>query len=421
MFMQIAEQLKNYTSNDSEEAQRNFFSPPLAKKSTQVETLSINQQAITRFTNEFWTAKQRQAANIHEVSYRACYKPQLPRFFIERLTKPGELVYDPFSGRGTTVIEAGLLGRNVISNDINPLSEILCRPRFFIPNIMDLQQRLNQIPIDVSLRADLDLSMFYELKTEAEIVSLRNYLESRRDSAAEDHLDRWIRMVATNRLSGHSKGFFSVYSLPPNQAVTQDSQRKINERLKQQPEYRDVFSLINKKSKSLLQYLTPEQCIHLKKTGMLGVFLNEDARRTSHIPERSVQLTVTSPPFLDVVDYRTDNWLRCWFNALDVQAVAAKLTIVKKLEQWCSIMGDVFIELWRITKPGGWVAFEVGEIRKGTVRLDEYVVPLGLQAGFRCEGIVINAQEFTKTAHIWGVDNNSSGTNTNRIVLFQKQ
>jgi len=40
------------------------------------------------FVNEFWTAGQRQAHSIHEVSYRACFKPQLPRFFIDRLSAP---------------------------------------------------------------------------------------------------------------------------------------------------------------------------------------------------------------------------------------------------------------------------------------------------------------------------------------------
>ena len=44
--------------------------------------------AIPTFVNEFWTARQRQASSLHEVSYRACFKPQLPRFFIERLTDP---------------------------------------------------------------------------------------------------------------------------------------------------------------------------------------------------------------------------------------------------------------------------------------------------------------------------------------------
>jgi hypothetical protein len=34
--------------------------------------------------------------------------------------------------------------------------------------------------------------------------------------------------------------------------------------------------------------------------------------------------------------------------------------------------------------------------------------------------VLINDQEFTKTANCWGVDNNSKGTNTNRIVVFRK-
>src|SRR5262245_54935688 len=55
-------------------------------------------QAVRTFVNEFWTARQRQASSLHEISYRACFKPQLPRFFIERLTQPGDAVYDPFMG-----------------------------------------------------------------------------------------------------------------------------------------------------------------------------------------------------------------------------------------------------------------------------------------------------------------------------------
>ena len=66
------------------------------------------------------------------------------------------------------------------------------------------------------------------------------------------------------------------------------------------------------------------------------------------------------------------------------------------------------------------MAFEVGEVRGGKVRLDEVVLPLGLAAGFRAHGVLVNTQAFTKTAHIWGVDNHVKGTNSNRIVLFEK-
>lgn len=369
---------------------------------------------------EFWTSKQRQSSSIHEISYRACFKAQLPAFFIERFTREGDIVYDPFSGRGTTVIEAGLSGRRVIANDINPLSSILSQPRFSIPSFDDLAHRLESIPLLSLERATIDLSMFYHPKTESEIVSLRNYLERRRNQNKEDDLDRWIRMVATNRLSGHSAGFFSVYSLPPNQAVTQAQQIRINKRLQQKPEYRDTKKIILKKSRSLVRNLTAEQRANLHQAGESAIFLNQDARETQMIAGGSVQLTVTSPPFLDIVNYSQDNWLRCWFNELDAKRISSRITHARTVEQWSDVMRAVFQELYRITAHKGWLIFEVGELRKGTLKLEEHVIPLGLDAGFECAGIMINTQQFTKTSNIWGVRNNLRGTNSNRMVVFHK-
>ena len=375
---------------------------------------------IPYYINEFWTARQRQASSIHEISYRACFKGQLPRFFIDLLTLPEDRVYDPFSGRGTTIIEAALLGRKVIANDVNPLSEILSRPRLEVPTKDDISKRLAGIDFKPARKAGFDLSMFYHPETEAEIVSLKNYLQQRKSDGAEDCPDRWLRMVATNRLTGHSSGFFSVYTLPPNQAVSAESQKKINQKRKQVPQYRDVKKTIERKTASLLKKLQPSEIENLQQAAQNAIFLEHDAASTPEIKSDSVNLTVTSPPFLDIVQYSKDNWLRCWFNGLDSKAIEKKITMAKTVEAWSEAMGRVFAELYRITAPGGWVAFEVGEVRKGKIKLEEYVIPLGLNAGFCCTGVIINSQTFTKTANIWGVDNNLCGTNTNRIVLFNK-
>ena len=98
--------------------------------------------SVTACVNEFWTAKQRAANSLHEISYRACFKPQLPRFFIERLTRPGDRVYDPFAGRGTTLLEAALLGRIPLGCDVNPLSVVMTRPRLNPPSLQEIEQRL---------------------------------------------------------------------------------------------------------------------------------------------------------------------------------------------------------------------------------------------------------------------------------------
>ncbi len=386
---------------------------------TETGIVRFGDESIPLYRNSFWTSGQRQAASIHEISYRACFKPQLPRFFIDLLTRKGDLVYDPFSGRGTTVIEAGLAGRSVAANDANPLSRIMTEPRFSPPAFDAVKRRLEVIPHDGG-DTGIDLSMFYEAGTGREIAGLREYLLGRREDGTLDATDSWIAMVATNRLTGHSPGFFSVYTLPPNQAVSPESQKRINIRKKQEPVYRDTHALILKKTKSLLSGLRPVQVKNLKVAGRIAMFLTGDARATPEIRDGSVRLTVTSPPFLDIVQYRDDNWLRCWFNGLDARAIGKKITMARSIDGWTSVMGGVFCELSRITAPGGWIAFEVGEVRKGTVRLEESVIPIGINAGLSCRAVMINAQEFTKTSHIWGVDNMGCGTNTNRIAVFQK-
>ncbi|GIV44748.1 MAG: DNA methylase [Bacteroidia bacterium] len=418
--------LRDYLSHFSTDSENNLFSDTDTsirtgnENKTFVETIKINNNNIYRYTNEFWTSKQRQANALHEISYRACFKPQLPAFFIKLLTRPKDVVYDPFAGRGTTPIEAALLNRNIIANDVNPLSRILTEGRLYIPELKALEKRLKEIEINYELKADIDLSMFYHPKTEAEIVSLRKYLIEKKQNGTEDELDKWIRMVATNRLTGHSANFFSVYTLPPNQSIKPEKQKKINEIRKQQPEYKDTFKIILKKSIDLMKDITPALKNQIRIIADNAIFLNKDARHTSDIPDDYVHLTVTSPPFLDIVQYADDNWLRLWFNDIDKDEVSSKITMSKTINEWEKVMNDVFKELYRITKKGGYVAFEVGEVKNGKIKLDEIVAPIGIENGFVCEAIMINKQVFTKTANIWGIKNNAKGTNTNRIVIFKK-
>lgn len=375
---------------------------------------------IPVITRELWTSRQRQAHSLHEVSYRACFKPQLPRFFITKLTNVGDVIYDPFSGRGTTALEAAFLDRNIIANDINPLSSILLGPRLQPPLPTSVADRLNSIPRTPKKIENFDLSMFFEEKTFLEIIAIKEYIKEKIDNRSIDFIDNWIRMVATNRLTGHSSGFFSVYTLPPNQATSQESQKKINEKYDQRPDYKDTHAIIMKKTRALLKDLKDEERITLNQVSRNAQLHTLDARFTAPISDCSVALTVTSPPFLDIVQYASDNWLRCWFNMLDADLISKSIVTPRSIDVWKEIMGDVFVELYRITKRGGHVAFEVGEIRHGKLRLDEEVIPLAYKAGFAPVGILLNEQVFTKTSHIWGVSNNESGTNTNRIVLLRK-
>jgi len=367
---------------------------------------------IRYMINEFWTSGQRQAHSIHEVSYRACFKPQLPEFFIERLTKPGDAVYDPFMGRGTTPVQAALMGRKPVGNDINPLSTLFTRPRLLPPARRDVSRRLDEIKWDEGQIDNSDLLAFYSPRTLRHISALRAWLLQRAPlQLTPDRVDDWIRMVAINRLSGHSPGFFSAYTLPPNQAVSAESQRKINERRGQTPPDRDVKKLILRKTASLLSDGTVPS--HPPAQLFTG-----PAESTPGIPNGSIQLVVTSPPFLDVVQYAGDNWLRTWFAGIDGESVA--IAHHRSEAAWQYMIREVLRELARIVTSGGHVAFEVGEVRSGKVLLERLVWEVAEGLPFDRLFVMVNQQEFTKTANCWGVSNNAKGTNTNRIVILRR-
>ena len=168
---------------------------------------------IRYLVNDLWTSGQRQAHSIHEVSYRACFKPQLPEFFIERLTVPGDAIYDPFMGRGTTPIQAALIGRQPVGNDINPLSILLTRPRLNPPTLNAVASRLKQIKWDLEEIEEPELLAFYSPGTLRQVCALRRWLiEHAPPDGTSNSVDDWIRMVAVNRLTGHSPSASSPFT-----------------------------------------------------------------------------------------------------------------------------------------------------------------------------------------------------------------
>ncbi len=118
------------------------------------------------------------------------------------------------------------------------------------------------------------------------------------------------------------------------------------------------------------------------------------------------------------MDYQADNWLRCWFAGIEPDSV--DISHYKKLEDWQAFIRRTLAELARITRPGGHVAFEVGEVRGGKILLEEAVIEAALNLPLEVLAVMVNQQDFTKTANCWGVSNNSKGTNSNRIVIFRK-
>ena len=378
------------------------------------ETVAGEYAGVPVLANEFWTSRQRAAHSLHEISYRACFKPQLPRFFITRLTEPGDLVFDPFMGRGTTLLEAALHGRQTMGNDVNPLSRLLLEPRLDPPPVEAVANRLRALTLDEPATLPDGFDVFFHERTLNQICRLREHLRERDSAGSADPVDRWIRMVAINRLTGHSPGFFSVYTLPPNQATTIERQRRTNARRNQRPEYRDVADLILRKTRSLLRDVPREAPV-----GRNRGFFRQPAGEPFAYGGPPVSLAVTSPPFLDVVNYRRDNWMRCWFACVDPDEVG--ITQTGNLEAWRALVRETLANVAAIAPGDGVFAFEVGEVRSGSLLLDRVVVDVARETPWEPFLVLVNEQAFTKTSNTWGVLNNRGGTNSNRIVVMRRR
>lgn len=375
-----------------------------------------------RYEGEFWTSKQRKMHPIHySISYRASFKPELPDYYIRRYTKnKRQIIMDPFSGRGTTILQANLLGYKAIHNDLSPVSYFIVRSRQNIPSYEEFIDRINQINFqrkrkEPSSEEKERFYPFFHPDTYKELLNLREeYLNNKNDSVLQ-----YIMFIALSRLHGHSDGFFSAYSFPQF-SILPESQKKNNLKRNTKIIYKDIKSRIIKKYKQDHSKELPKEY----QISKFNEYYQLDSRNLYSIPDNYVDLIITSPPFLDKVNYKQDNWLRAWFIGVEKELMDLPLGIYSSLDDWLEFIKQSLEEMIRVLKPSGRIVLEVGEVKyKNQIIYLENEIAKIVQDYFYnvyIDEIFINIQNFSKLSHCWKVDNNKKGTNTNRCIVLKK-
>lgn len=244
------------------------------------------------------------------------YFAMFPESFAERwiaeLTSPGDVVLDPFSGRGTTPFQAILMDRQAIAGDINPVAFCLTRAKTNAPAAASLLRRITQLercfdPSQWAEPAEALPEFFhhaYARSTLVQLLYLRDSLGWRRSD-----VDCMLAALVLGVLHGESsKSRFYLSNQMPRTISTKPaySVRFWKARGLAAP-VRDVFGILRSRVRFRYESERPAR----KATVVEG-----DFRQLPHLlrqHEAPIRLAVTSPPYLDITNFEEDQWLRLWF------------------------------------------------------------------------------------------------------------
>jgi DNA modification methylase len=373
--------------------------------------IDISGQNILQKEGVFWIQKQRQLHSMHHICpYQASFPPQIPAFFIEHYSKEGDVVFDPFCGRGTTILEANFRKRVGIGVDVSPLAIQLAKVKLKKVTFEKVEKRLGEIDFSKTNIKDYEsFKDIYHKNTYSQLLNIRKQLR-------KTPIDNFIKAIILGRLHGHSKNFFSVFTFnvisPKPEAIA-----KQNIKHKGEVDERNIVPRILIKAKTVLKDPIPE---------VKDSWVKLSDSRKLPLEDRSVDLIVTSPPFLAVINYIDDNWLRFWFlgyTEKDMDKLRKKLVQTPNIEEYKKFLKASIYEMDRVLKRGKYCIIEVGDVahKSKKLNLDEVIIELTEGTKLKVKEILVNYISSPKISKAFSTNAKKKGTKTNRCVVMKKR
>jgi hypothetical protein len=243
------------------------------------------------------------------------YFAMFPETFVRRnvlaWSKRDDLIMDPFSGRGTTVLESLLNGRRAIGCDINPVAVCLSKAKADPPSLAALLERLSDLEAKsrrFTTKATETKDEFFRLCFHEE--TLRQLLFLKKQLAwRQAKTDCFIAAIALGCLHGESHRTELCFSNRMPRTISTKPAYSIRWWREKGciPPERCVFSILRTASRYRYESEPPT---------LKGRVVEGDVRRAGVLLRsyrEKVKLVITSPPYLDITDYHEDQWLRLWF------------------------------------------------------------------------------------------------------------
>jgi hypothetical protein len=373
-------------------------------------------RAIARIPDSWRSAPPRWGHPLHSLcSYMAMFPPSMPHVFIKWLTDKGDTVYDPFSGRGTTALEACALGRAGMGSDLNPMANVLTSAKVNPPTwesldarVTTLKRRVRCLPIATEPEA---IRGVFAPGTLGQLLWLRTTLDRER---AEDAFIL-AALMGILHLNANSEGVAKGLSVPmPNTFAMAPGYvlKYIRDHELVAPEV-DVLEMLASRLARYRDHLL------LPQIGMAWI---QDASLPGDMEARNdrAKLIFSSPPYLRVMKYGKFNWIRLWLIGDTPRVVDAELFSTGSLSRYLHFMSTVLSRLTGVIRDDGRICLVIGDVtaRGQTIPLAEHVAEACIPASMEISDIVVDQLPGDrKVSRIWG-ETKGMATKTDRIVIL---
>lgn len=313
---------------------------------------------------------------MHSMASRSgSFPPALADYFISNFSNVGDLVLDPYSGKGTAPYQACLLDRAGFGVDITPEAYVLTGAKVNIIKHEEAVEYLKSIRFGISKTnikdVDPDVKVFFSTKTLAQILVIKERLLedfeldannlnyetgniSHNTKTKKEQLAQYWLGILTGILHGSSSYSLSLpcshsFSMAPN--YTKNYAKKHH---------------LKKPDRNVIQCMI-EKSLYLQSAGIARVSGKAFLGKAQELPkswEEKFDLIVTSPPYFTAQSYAWDNWLREWLLGFDFKEVRKQTTQTASYEKYSHAMYLFLREAYRVLKPGKHAFIVVGDVTK---------------------------------------------------------
>lgn len=355
--------------------------------------------------------------NFH--AYPAKFVPQIPNYFIKKFTKENDVVFDPFVGCGTTMVECKLLNRVGIGVDLNPIATLVSKSKttdLSNMEIIEVENIISQIKKAIS---DLYNKEFFTYQ----IPEFHN-----RDHWFQKNVQKELTIIIDflNKIQNHSISNFlktAISSIIVN-VSNQESDTRYAAKNKNISDFQ-TFQTFEKKVDSMIERI---KAFSSKVNGIDINIINDDSRKLDFLNDNTVDLVVTSPPYANTYDYYLYHKLRMYWLGYDVSTVKKNeigsrdkhSSQKREIDDFNNNIELCFKETVRVLKPNKYAVIIIGDsiIRKEFFDAKKMMINLGRKIGL--EYIDSVSEKLSKTTRMF----NPKFTNTQKdehIMLFENK